>query len=108
MRFDETMQAWIQDPQEVEEANNRYLQRCEELYYIIKEYCEWYNDGKTNNSMSPNSIYNALLRAGIRTIDELKAADEECISSIRNVGKGKKFALIMTMKLSLEEQKEGH
>lgn len=102
MRFDETMQAWIQDPKEVEEANKKYLQQCKDLYCLIEEYCKWYNDGKTNNSMSPNSICNALSRAGIRTIDELKAADEEYIASVRNVGKGKKFALIMTMKLSLE------
>ena len=107
MRFDETMQAWIQDPEEVEAARKIYEQQCNELYDLIKEYCEWYNDGKTNNNMSPNSIHNALLRAGIRTIDELKSADEAHIASIRNVGKGKKFALIMTMKLSLEQTEEG-
>ena len=101
-KFDETMQAWVQDPKEVEAANKLYLQQCEELYALIEEHCEWYNDGKTNNSMSPDAIRNALLRAGIRTIDELKVADEERIASTRTIGKGKRFALIMTMKLSLE------
>lgn len=102
MKFDETMQAWIQDPKEIEEGRKRFERQVNELYDLIKEYCEWYNDGKTNNSMSPKAILNALFRAGIRTIDDLKAADEDHIRSIRNVGNGKKFALIMTIKLSLE------
>lgn len=102
LEFDLTKQPWIKDPKELEEARKIYERQCNELYDLIKEYCEWYNDGETNNNMSSNSIRNALLRAGIRTIDELKAADEEHIASTRTVGKGKKFALIMTMKLSLE------
>lgn len=102
MCFYDSMQAWIKDPKELEEGRKRFERQVNELYDLIKEYCEWYSDGKTNNSMSPKAILNALSRAGIRTIDDLKSADEEHIASTRTVGKGKKFALIMAMKLSLE------
>ena len=103
LEFYEKTQAWIQDRDVLEEGYKNFEQQCKELYTLVEKYCEWYTGGKTNNSMSPRSIYNALLRGGIRTIDDLKVADEERIASIRNIGTGKRFALIMSMKLSLEQ-----
>lgn len=81
-----------------------FLKQKEEeakLYEMCKEYCEWYTSGNTGNVWSPNGIYNALRRGGIYTLDDLKNADEERLAKFRGIG-GKKFSLIMVMKLSLE------
>lgn len=71
-----------------------------ELFKLCEEYCEWYGGNK--HVFSATSIYNALYRSGIHTVEDLKNADEDRIAKTRNVGRGKKFGLIMTMKLSLE------
>lgn len=76
--------------------------RNRELYDACVEACEFYKFGK--NNCSPNAIYNALQRAGIRNLDDLKNASEKGIARTRDIGYGKKFAIIMSMKIKMEEE----
>ena len=96
--WDKKKRKWYCDPTEEE------LKRVEEenkLLEVIEEHCKWYNSGKLSNVWCPSAIANPLIRAGIRTLDDLKNADEGYIARIRGIGKTR-FALIMTIKLSLE------
>lgn len=57
------------------------------------------------NLCDDTSISNALLRGGIRNIEELYEADEERIRNIRTIGE-KKLIKIMEIKHILEEHIE--
>lgn len=83
------------------EEEQKQIEEENKLLEVIEEYCKWFNSGKVDNVWCPSAIVNPLRRAGIRTLDDLKNADVDRISRTRGIG-GKRFALIMTIKLSLE------
>lgn len=105
MTWDESLQRLIQRYYAIEnvrKVREQQIKREEEFLRLIEEHCEWYNGGNTGKGcMTSSTIIRALYGADIRTSEDLKAADEKIIARLRGIG-DKKFALIMTIKLSLE------
>ena len=105
-KFDFKSRRWIWVPDEYfSEPSNDELRSYGEVnrtLEVIEEHCRWYNSGKIDSS--PAIIYRALATSGIRTLDDLKNADDDRMARVRRYrGIGdKRFALIMILKLSLE------
>jgi hypothetical protein len=74
-----------------------------EFYDMCKEYFDWYKTVDPKAKMDHKFMHRILWCHGIRTKDDLKYADVDYIATIKGLcSRGKKFALVMTMKLSLE------
>lgn len=74
-----------------------------EFYDMLKEYFDWYKSVDPKAKLDHNYMHTILWHHGIRTKEDLRNADVDYIATIKGLcSKGKKFALIMIMKLSLE------